>query len=248
MTFFHKFLILEFLLFTGFLYSSDPVLFSDDLLKQQNLVDVQSLDSTIGVELMYATTNNFLGKNVYGGLRKSYLRKEAADMLTNAQRILRQKRPGYSLLVYDSLRPRRIQTQMWEIVKGTDKQQYVADPKGGSIHNYGAAVDLTIADENGKPLDMGTPFDYFGVKAQPRYEEYFLQPESLKKAGLSPKIRGQIEQDIRLSGPLSSQEISNRLLLRKVMMQAGFEPLVNEWWHFNAYPNEVVRKKYSIIE
>ncbi len=234
--------------FAAALFSFDKVLISDDVIKRENLVDVQALDPSIGVKLMYATTNNFLGKNVYRNLRICYLRREAADKLTNAQRILREKRPGYSLFIYDGLRPRRVQYQMWKIVKGTPKMFYVGNPKYGSIHNYGAAVDLTITDNKGNPLDMGTPFDYFGVKAQPRYEDYFLYPETVKNARLDKNVKEMIENDIKLSGPLSDNEISNRLLLRKIMEQADFEPIVNEWWHFNAFPNDVVRRKFSIIE
>ncbi len=239
--------IFIFLIFSSVLYS-DKVLFSDDILKKYNLVDVQSLDPSIGVQLMYATTNNFLNKNVYGDLRKCYLLRNAAEKLTNAQRLLKENYPGYSLLIYDGLRPRKIQYQMWEIVMYTSGRQYVANPKGGSIHNYGAAIDLTIADEEGKPLDMGTSFDYFGVKAQPRYEKYFRHPELLKSSGIELKIRNRIDKDIKFSGQLNDNEISNRLLLRSIMEKAGFKPIMNEWWHFNAFPEDIVRKKFKIIE
>jgi D-alanyl-D-alanine dipeptidase len=223
-------------------------LISDETVKQQKLVNIQALDPSIGVRLMYATTNNFLGKNVYGDLRICYLRREAADKLTNAQRILKVMHKGYSLLVYDGLRPRRVQFMMWDIVKDTPKAQYVGYPLAGSIHNYGAAVDLTITDDSGMPLDMGTPFDYFGPKAQPRYEEYYLKPALLERSGLDKKTLEQIKVDMNSSGLLNDTEISNRLLLRRVMEEAGFQPIVNEWWHFNAFPNAVVKKMYKIIE
>jgi D-alanyl-D-alanine dipeptidase len=234
--------------FTTALYPLDKPWINDAVIRQENLVNIQALDPAIGVKLMYATTNNFLGKNVYGDLKICYLRREAAEKLTNAQRILRDKLPGYSLLVYDGLRPRRVQYQMWDIVKGTPRMFYVGNPKFGSIHNYGAAVDLTIMDEKGAPLDMGTSFDYFGLKAQPRYEDYYLHPELLEKAKLDENVREMIESDIKSAGPLTGMEITNRLLLRNIMEQAGFEPIVNEWWHFNAFPNDVVRKKFKIIE
>lgn len=243
-----KVLILLFLFVWGALQAAETALLSPETIKKQGLVDVQSLDKTVRVELMYATTNNFLGSNVYGGLKQAFLRKEAADKLTNAQRILQQRRPGYSLLIYDCLRPRRIQYQMWELVKGTEKQQYVGNPKSGSIHNFGAAVDLTLVDETGKPLDMGTPFDYFGIKAQPKYQSYFLNPEKLKKSGLDKTTANLILADLKSSGPLVPEQVFNRALLTEVMMEAGFEPINNEWWHFNAFPKEVVRSRYSIIE
>ena len=236
------------LILAGIAYPKDTPLFSDEILKKHNIVDVQSLDPTIGVNLVYATEDNFLGRNVYGELKRCYLRREAADMLVRAQLLLKKKRPGYSLLVFDGLRPRRIQQLMWDIVRGTDQQQYVTNPKFGSMHNYGAAVDLTIADETGKPLDMGTPYDHFGPKAQPRYENIFLHPGLLKKSGLGRAIRKQIEDEIKKYGPLTPSEVENRLLLRNVMEQAGFQSLMNEWWHFNAFPNHEARKKFAIVE
>ncbi len=230
------------------LYPYDKAWISGEAVKRENLVDIQALDPSIGVKLMYATTNNFLGKNVYGDLRICYLRRVAAEKLTNAQRILKEKQPGYSLLIYDGLRPRRVQYQMWEIVKNTPKMFYVADPRLGSIHNYGAAVDLTIVDDKGNPLDMGTSFDYFGLKAQPRYEEYYLHPKSLEQGKLDKNIRKMIENDIKISGPLNDMKITNRLMLKEIMEKAGFEPIVNEWWHFDAFPVNLVRKKFTIVE
>lgn len=114
---------------------------------------------------------------------------------------------------------------MWEIVRGTDKQKYVANPKTGSIHNYGCAVDLSIVDENGKELDMGTPFDYFGDLAQPRFEKKFLE-----------------------EGKLTRTQIKNRQLLRHVMQKSGFQGILSEWWHFNGYPRKYVKEHYTIIE
>lgn len=190
-----------------------------------DVVDIQTINPDIKVKLMYSTEDNFLGEDVYGDLEKCYLRKEAAVKLSKAQKLLQEKRKGYSLLVYDGLRPRDVQARMWETVKGTDKQKYVANPKTGSIHNYGAAVDLTIVDSLGNPLDMGTPFDYFGELAQPRYEEKFLA-----------------------EGKLTEGQVENRKLLREVMTSAGFEGISVEWWHFNAFAKSEVRKRYAIVE
>ncbi len=193
--------------------------------KLNNLVDVQSLNKDIHVKLMYSTEDNFLNKDVYGDLEISYLQKVAAVKLARAQEILTSLNPGYHLLVYDGLRPRDVQYKMWEIVKGTDKQQYVANPKRGSIHNYGCAVDLTITDDKGIVLDMGTSFDYFGLLAQPRYEEKFLK-----------------------MGKLTAQHIKNRKLLRKVMTEAGFRGISIEWWHFNALHKAEVKSRYKIVD
>ncbi len=196
----------------------------EERMQKAGLVDVQAVDPTIRVDLKYATTDNFTGINVYGDLKKAFLRPEAAKRLALAQKNLKQLYPAYCLLVYDAARPRSVQVRFWAIVKGTDQQQYVADPAQGSIHNYGCAVDLTILNASGKPLDMGTPFDYFGDLAQPALEAKFLK-----------------------EGKLTNLQVSNRKILREVMGQAGFKVLPNEWWHFNAFPPEVVRKKYRII-
>ncbi|MCP4134600.1 MAG: M15 family metallopeptidase [bacterium] len=192
---------------------------------EQGLVDVQTLNPDIRVDLKYSTTDNFLGVDMYGSLTKCYLVKEAARKLARAQTCLTKIKPGYRLLVFDGLRPRRYQYKMWDVVKGTARQRYVANPRYGSIHNYGAAVDLSIADAAGKELDMGTPFDSFSKRAQPRYEQVYLK-----------------------KGKLTKKQIENRELLRAVMKQAGFHGLRIEWWHFNAFPKSVIKKKYKIIE
>ncbi|MBN2038984.1 MAG: M15 family metallopeptidase [Spirochaetes bacterium] len=194
-------------------------------LLEKGLVDIQSIDASIKVDLKYSSKDNFLGEDAYGDMANCYLVKEVAIKLADAQKILGKIHPGYSLIVYDGVRPRRIQYRMWEIVKGTDKQKYVADPKSGSIHNYGCAVDLSILDENGKVLDMGTEFDYFGDLAQPRYEVKFLK-----------------------EGKLTQKQVDNRKLLRKVMEQAGFGWILSEWWHFNGYQKKYVKEHYRIIE
>lgn len=194
-------------------------------LANSGLVDAQSVCPDIVVELKYATSDNFLHKNVYGDLKKCYLLKEAAQKLAAAQKSLTALHPGWRLKIYDGARPRRIQAAMWALVKGTPQQPFVANPETGSIHNYGAAVDLTVVDEKGHELDMGTPFDFFGDLAQPRLEE-----ASLKQ------------------GKLSAEQVQNRHLLRKVMTEAGFISISSEWWHFDAFPKEEVRKRFKIIE
>lgn len=220
------------LLFLLFIYiaSTDAQECSDTSVLEKNLivqglVNVRSIDSSIQVNLKYSTEDNFINEDVYGELCNCYLQKEAAEKLIKAQQLLRKLKPGYSLLLLDCARVRSVQYKMWELVKGTDKQKYVANPTYGSIHNYGAAVDVTIIDTNGKELDMGTVFDFFGDLAQPRYESKFLKV-----------------------GKLTEKQIKNRKLLRKVMAEAGFQYIQTEWWHFNALPKAEVRKRYSIIE
>ena len=191
----------------------------------QGLIDIHSLAPDILVELKYSSTDNFLGRDTYGPLETCYLQKEAANKLRIAQGLLKRSNPDLTLLVYDGARPRSVQRKMWAIVGGTKQQDYVANPDRGSVHNYGCAVDLTIADSDGKPLDMGTPFDYFGELAQPKFESRFLE-----------------------SGKLSRHQVENRELLRNVMIEAGFKMISNEWWHFNALPVKEARAKYGIVE
>ncbi len=194
-------------------------------MKAKGLTDIQSLDPEIRVELKYATTDNFLHADVYGDLEHCYLQKAVAEKLIAAQKALRRHKAGWSLLLYDCARPRRIQVRMWNLVKGTEQQRYVAPPKSGSLHNYGAAVDLTIVDADGQPLDMGTPYDFFGDLAQPQYESKFVR-----------------------EGKLSPFQIENRKLLRQVMREAGFISRLDEWWHFNGFWKEDIEARYRLIE
>lgn len=179
----------------------------------------------LAINLKYATTDNFTGQNLYGDFNKAYLHKVAAEKLLRAVQNLAAIHPKYKLVVYDALRPRSVQYVLWDKVKGTDKQKYVANPKGGSIHNYGFALDISILDESGTALDMGTPFDDFTELAQPQLEQQFLK-----------------------AGKLTERQIQNRLLLRKVMQDAGFIQLPVEWWHYDALPKTELKSRYKIVE
>ena len=206
---------------------SEDVSEAEQSLLAAGLVDVQSLDSTIGVMLKYSTTDNFVGVDVYGDLTKAYLQPKAAQKLARAQQYLREKRAEYRLLVYDAARSKRVQQILWDTLKKplALKPLYVANPQVGSIHNYGAAVDLTIADSLGQPLDMGTPFDYFGILAYPSKED-----------------------SLRQRGQLTPVQVANRRLLRDVMRRAGFTPIDSEWWHFNALSLARCKQEYGIIK
>src|SRR5215471_65510 len=113
----------------------------------------------VHVDLRYASDNNFLGENLYGDFHRCFLHRVAAEKLRQAAHNLQQTRPGWKLLVFDCLRPRSLQEQLFAAVKGTPRQPYVANPRTGSIHNYGLAVDLSLEDEKGHEVDMGTKFD-----------------------------------------------------------------------------------------
>ncbi len=198
----------------------------ESILVENGLVDIQVLDSSILVELRYSTTNNFVGVDVYGDLERCYLQPEVAQKLIQAQAALEQRKSGYSLLVFDGARPLSVQQIFWDTLAKPEeiKHLYVADPKEGSIHNYGSAVDLTIADAQAVPLDMGTEYDFFGELAYPTKENELLE-----------------------AGLLTPAQIENRQLLRDVMISAGFTPINTEWWHFNAYSRKKAAELFKII-
>lgn len=198
----------------------------DSLMKRAGLVDVQSLDSTIRVDLKYSTTGNFIGANMYGSLRRAYLEKGFAERLLKAQRELQRRHPAYRLIIYDAARPMSVQRRMRSAVEGTKLSIYVAPAERGGRHNYGVAVDLSIIDAKGKALDMGSPFDYFGK------ESHLGQEESLLQEGL-----------------ITREAIRNRRLLREVMDVAGFRPYDKEWWHYQErIPMTEVRKRYKRLD
>ncbi|MFM2267301.1 MAG: hypothetical protein RL757_742 [Bacteroidota bacterium] len=129
--------------------------------------EVSALDSTIRIDLRYATTNNFVKTQMYECPR-CFLRPEAARAIAKAHQILRKK--GYGgLKMLDCYRPRPIQQKLWNKMPNAN---YVTPPKKGSMHNRGLAVDLTIVDKTGKELDMGTPFDDFSEKAHYDYQKH----------------------------------------------------------------------------
>ena len=181
----------------------------------------------VKVDLKYASTDNFMGRDVYGGLKRCFLVKDAADMLGTALKELRRGHPTWTFIMYDCARPRRVQLIMWDVVKDTPQQGYVANPHKppGSIHNTGCAVDLSVWDDEAKaPVDMGTPYDFFGQKAHPAKEV-----ELWKK------------------GELSGVQWANRLALREAMLRAGFRPLGHEWWHFDCKDGGSARRSYPVI-
>lgn len=188
-------------------------------------VNIAEVDSTIAIDLMYTHADNFTGQVLYENLREAYLHPEAMESLAQAQHLLKELHPDYSLIVYDAARPMSVQKRMWDIVKGTSRYMYVSNPAhGGGLHNYGLAVDISILDEKGQPLSMGTPVDYFG-----------------KEAGITE------EASLVQNRKITARERENRLLLRSVMREAGFRPLPSEWWHFNRYSRQTAKEKYQVI-
>lgn len=195
-------------------------------LRAMGLVDIAEIDSSIAVHLVYATPYNFLGKQLYHDLNKAFMLPEMAEKVLQAQQALKKIRPDLNLLIYDATRPVSVQYEMWNMVKGTNMMMYVSNPnKGHGMHNYGAAVDVTLMDCAGHPLPMGSEYDYFGEEAHTTNEQQLLQ-----------------------DGRITKRELENRLLLRKVMTEAGMHTIQSEWWHFNLTTSETERQKLQLID
>ena len=189
--------------------------------------DIAEVDSSIAVHLVYATPENFLGHVLYKDIHHAFVIPAMAQKLVKAQQRLKAIRPDLSLLIYDAARPLSVQREMWASVKGTPNVSFVANPaKGRGMHNYGAAVDITIImDSTGTPLPMGSPHDYFG-----------------------PEARIDHEAELVANGLITKEELENRRLLRRVMTESGFITCVSEWWHFNHIPSIRAKSELRIID
>lgn len=197
-------------------------------MKSQGLQAVRAKYPQVLEELRYASTNNFMQKKVYGCLNKAYVQAPVLEKLGKSLAYLEKHHPGLRFLIYDAARPLSIQWKLWNTLAHLperERAKYVANPKEHSIHNYGSALDLTLADAQGLALDMGTSYDFFGPLAYPSQESYFLA-----------------------SGKLSNQAYKNRLILREAMKAGGFSPIDFEWWHFNAYARKVAKQKFKVIQ
>lgn len=196
------------------------------LMEQYGLVDIRSLNSSIKVDLKYSSKDNFIGEDMYGSLNTCYLQRDFARRVAKAQDELTRLHPGYSLLIYDGGRPMSVQRKMYERVANTPLRIYVAPAKQGGRHNYGVAVDLTIVNDRGEVLDMGTPFDYFGEEAHIGNEDALVK-----------------------SGRFKAVVKGNRALLQRVMRSAGMRPYDKEWWHYQELiPMSEVRKRYKRLD
>src|SRR5258706_2233761 len=178
----------------------------------------------IRTELRYATPNNFVGADIYSPFDCAWLHRDGADRLAEAVDLLARRRPGTSILVLDALRRQRAQERMWAALAGTNLTDYLADPVRGSIHSFGMAVDVTIADEHGRELDMGTPFDDLTERSHPV-----------------------LEAELLARGELQRVHIENRSLLREVMGRAGWLGIRREWWHFDGGDRERIRAEYPRV-
>ena len=170
---------------------------SNVALNDTTFVNLKEYSSDFVYDMKYATADNFLKAKVYD-CAECFLRLKTVNALVEANKKFIKK--GFRIKLFDCYRPLDIQKRMWEIVSNPE---YVADPAKGSIHNRGGAVDITLVDQSGKELEMGTSFDFFGKEASHNYTN--LSPEVLK----------------------------NRKYLKSVMIESGFNSFDSEWWHYN---------------
>lgn len=216
----------------------------DRAMRDAGLVDIRSLDSTILVELRYSTTDNFVGRDMYGALERAYLVPSFARKVVEAQRLLRSRHPEYRLLVYDAARPLSVQRAMRRMVEGTPLVSFVADGTRGGRHNYGVAVDLTIATADGTPLDMGAGFDDFTEAAAVKGTADTSDPASRNIEVYRTFVNGLAQR-----GVIDEVAAHNRLLLLEVMCEAGLVPYRREWWHYEELMSmDDVRATYRLLD
>ena len=219
----YKFILIALIVFTSSSYCHANEI--EEKFINAELIDIHTIDESIKIDLVNSDPDkNFFRENFYDGLNKAYLRKEVAQKLSSAQKILKSNFPEYSLLIMDAVRPRSVSQLMYEKMKGTKFEKFVANPQKGSMHNYGIAVDVSIVDKNRKEIDMGfTPFYKNNLSIYLNYARF--------------KMFG-----------LSKAQKQNRKLLSDIMQKAGFMPLSYEWWHFDGIPKNDARKKFQIID
>lgn len=191
------------------------------------LVNIKEIEPAILVDLKYSTTDNFVGIDMYGDLDKAFSQPDVAEKLKKAYAYLQEEDSNLTLLVFDCVRPVFVQQKMWDtlVMPIREKTKFLSNPKNRSIHNYGAAVDISITTKSGEELDMGTPFDFIGKLAHPREEKRLLK-----------------------EGKLTKKQVENRVLLRKVMKKAGFFNIQTEWWHWNSCSRNTAKKKYRLVK
>ena len=182
------------------LYLSLPVLLLGffSLPAQNSLVNMATLSSEFSYEIRYATPDNFIGETLYD-CATCLLQPEVAEALLKANQFFCEE--GYRIKIYDCYRPLDVQKKMWAKVP---RPTYVANPYGvGSVHNKGAAVDITLETLDGCFIDMGRYYDFFGRAAH--IDNYNFSEEIL----------------------------FHRKLLIEGMRKFGFKTVRTEWWHYS---------------
>lgn len=195
---------------------------------EYGLVDITSIQPSIQTDIRYATTNNFTGKILYPDNIGVYAEPSLAHAVAQAQDTLKSIDNRLSLVIFDAARPISVQKEMFELVKGTVNERFVANPYGefaGGFHNYGMAVDVAIVDSNGNMLNFGTDYDSF---------------EDIAHSGG--------ESELTKKGLLSFEAYINRQLLYYVMGKHGMLPYAYEWWHFQLTYEEKDKAKYHLLD
>ena len=188
-----------------------------------NMVEITHLKG-LRMDLRYGTFNNVTGHDLYCGVQRAFIHKDALPKLKRAIKIMEREMPGATLVIFDASRPLYAQSALKRTVAGTPYSNFVSSGVTGGLHNYGLALDLSITDSEGNLLDMGTDFDSF------------------------ERCAGEVgEADALQSGRLTEQQVSNRKILRSIMTRAGFVPLGSEWWHFNAYTRAYTKEHYPLF-
>jgi D-alanyl-D-alanine dipeptidase len=153
------------LLLIGLNFGEPKTIANSDIPDEARLVDIQTINPNIVLDIRYATSNNFLEEQLYQ-VAKCALRKEVAEQLSKVQNDLEEIDLG--LKVFDCYRPLSVTKKMWEVLPDS---RYVANPERGSRHNRGAAVDVSLVDlKTGMELEMPTDYDDFSEKAWRSYE------------------------------------------------------------------------------
>ena len=157
--------VLVFVLIGSLQTFSQPVE-HDRSFRQDNLVELVKLDSSIKLDIRYASTNNFMKRKMYSQAR-AFLQRPAAEALVRVNATLRAR--GFGLLVFDGYRPWSVTKKFWDETP-PKKRIYVANPMKGSKHNRGCAVDLSLYDlKTGREVEMPSVYDDFSKKAAARY-------------------------------------------------------------------------------
>lgn len=211
---------------------------------EAGLVDIQSLDSDILVDLKYSSTDNFVGQDMYGELEQAFLEPEFASRVVKAQQLLKQRHSNYTLLIYDAARPLSVQRAMRKAVEGTELESFVANSTLGGRHNFGVAVDLTIATNDGSPLDMGAEFDEFSEASSVKGT-----PDTNVASTRTIEVYRDYVKSLAKRGVISYESANNRILLLEIMCEAGLVPYRREWWHFEELLSmSQTREKYKLLD
>lgn len=191
--------------------------------QDSNLVEITNM-SGIRMDLRYGSFNNVTGHDLYCGRQRAFVHRDALPKLKKAIRLMQKELPGYTFVIFDAARPMYAQAALKSTVAGTPYSNYVSSGKTGGLHNYGLALDMTLADSTGALLDMGTDFDSF------------------------ERCAGEVgEAEALERGRLTQQQLDNRNLLRGIMKRAGWVTLNSEWWHFNAYTRSYTKENYPLF-